>query len=324
MARTPKPWYRKGRGWFAYVHGRQTPLGVMHPDQLEAAVAALQAILTSKSQKPAHWSERVAEFLRACEGRGLDAKTVSWYGKYLAAFVAQVGTLRPEELTAERIELTACRSTWGPNTRRNYLSSVCTFLAWCGHKVDVPKPGRESAGAELVISEAAYNQALGAARGELRPLLAFLWHTGCRPSEACKLNAADVDWNTGTVTLRAHKTRRASKGRARVLYLSPAALEVARQQRERHPTGLLFPNRAGGAWRTPALTQALWRISERIGQHITAYGFRHSYATRALEKGIPDTQVAALLGHSSTRMLHAHYSHVNANARLLKEAAARV
>jgi integrase len=296
----------------------------MQSDQLEAALAALQSILASKSSVPVKWGERAEAFLASRVAKQLEAKTVAWYAKYLSHFVAHFGTLPPDAVTAEQLELTAARTTWGPNTRRNYLSAVCTFLAWCGVKVDVKKPGRESAGAELVISEAAYNQALGAARGELRPLLAFLWHTGCRPSEACKLTAADVDWDTGTVTLREHKTRRNSRGRARIVYLSPAALEVARGQRERHPVGLLFPNRAGGAWRTPALTQALWRISERIGQHVTAYGFRHSYATRALEKGVPDTQVAALLGHSSTRMLHAHYAHVNANARLLKEAAARV
>jgi integrase len=68
----------------------------------------------------------------------------------------------------------------------------------------------------------------------------------------------------------------------------------------------------------------MWRLSEKIGHRVTAYGYRHTYATRALAMGLPDTHVAALLGHGSTRMIHAHYAHLNANARLLKEAAAKV
>ena len=56
----------------------------------------------------------------------------------------------------------------------------------------------------------------------------------------------------------------------------------------------------------------------------TAYGYRHGYATEALAKGLPDAQVAALLGHSSTAMLHKHYSQLTAQAGVLRQAAAVV
>jgi integrase len=55
-----------------------------------------------------------------------------------------------------------------------------------------------------------------------------------------------------------------------------------------------------------------------------AYGYRHSFATDALAKGVPDTQVAELLGHSGTAMLHRHYSHLTARAKTLREALNRV
>ena len=218
----------------------------------------------------------------------------------------------------------SCKPTWKENARRNYLAAVETFLRWCGVRVSIEKPGRESAGAGMVIDDAVYHMALGAARGELRPLLAYLWNTGCRPSEATRLTAADVDWASGTITLRKHKARKGSKGKARVIYLSPAALEVLTAQRAKYPTGCLFPNRRGTAWRDKGLAQAVWRVSERIGHRVTAYGCRHSYCTRALSKGIPDTHVAALMGHGSTRMIHKHYAHIDQNARLLKEVAAKV
>jgi integrase len=101
-------------------------------------------------------------------------------------------------------------------------------------------------------------------------------------------------------------------------------MEALRQQRDRHRTGFLFRQKTGKPYTCIGLTKAVWRLSRRIGRPLTAYGFRHTFATDALGDGIPDTHVAALLGHGSTRMVHAHYSHLSENARLLKDQAARV
>jgi hypothetical protein len=43
---------------------------------------------------------------------------------------------------------------------------------------------------------------------------------------------------------------------------------------------------------------------------LIAYSARHSTATRLLEKGVPDAQVAAILGHKNTAMLYKHYGHL--------------
>ena len=55
-----------------------------------------------------------------------------------------------------------------------------------------------------------------------------------------------------------------------------------------------------------------------------AYGYRHSFATTALANGVPDAQVAALLGHASTTILHQHYSHLTSQAQALRDALAKV
>jgi integrase len=340
MPRMVRPWYRVGRGqWYARVNQKQVPLGVFDPGDEDAALAALRKLIAKAQQNTPpeapvpDWPALVREFIRAKEARQLAPRTVEDYRKHLTFALAHFGTLRPAELFAARAggELPHCPRveestppTWKENSRRNYLAAVETFLRWCGHRVSLDKPGRESAGAGMVIEEAVYWQAVGAARGDLRPLLVFLWNTGCRPSEAARLTAADVDWSSGTITLRRHKTRRGAKGKARVIYLSPAAVEVLSAQRDRHPAGLLFPNRRGTAWRDKALAQAVWRVSRKIGHRVTAYGCRHSYCTRALAKGLPDAHVAALMGHGSTRMIHQHYSHLSQQSQLLKDAAAKV
>ncbi len=40
--------------------------------------------------------------------------------------------------------------------------------------------------------------------------------------------------------------------------------------------------------------------------------------------GVPDAQVAALMGHSGTAMLHKHYVHLGARAKALREALSKV
>jgi integrase len=57
---------------------------------------------------------------------------------------------------------------------------------------------------------------------------------------------------------------------------------------------------------------------------VIPYGYRHGFATDALAQGVPDAQVAALLGHSGTAMLHRHYAHRGAKAKVLREALGRV
>ena len=51
---------------------------------------------------------------------------------------------------------------------------------------------------------------------------------------------------------------------------------------------------------------------------------RHTCATDALAHGVPDAQVAELLGHSGTAMLHKHYGHLTARAKALREALGKV
>ena len=175
----------------------------------------------------------------------------------------------------------------------------------------------------MVISEAVYWQAIGAAKKDLKQLLIALWNTGARPLEFTRLHVDGVDWTNASVTLKQHKTKKRT-GRVRIIHLSPDALAALEVQRKKYGEGLLFRTGTGTQWRNKALAQAVWRLSKRIGHRVTAYGCRHSWITRALELGFPDTHVAAAAGHSNTKMIHLHYSHINQSGRLLKDMVAKV
>jgi integrase len=74
-----------------------------------------------------------------------------------------------------------------------------------------------------------------------------------------------------------------------------------------------------------AIGSRMRTLCRRAGlRRLTVYGYRHSFATDVLANGVPDATVAALLGHSSTAMLHKHYSHLTARADVLRKAASMV
>ena len=113
-------------------------------------------------------------------------------------------------------------------------------------------------------------------------------------------------------------------GRTRLLFASGDALELLRQLVTEHPAGPLLRTRRGTAWTPKAVAWAVYRLCGRLGVKATPYGYRHTYATDALAAGVPDAQVAALLGHGSTAMLHRHYSHLSARTKVLAAAARAV
>jgi integrase len=154
-------------------------------------------------------------------------------------------------------------------------------------------------------------------------LLVMLWNTGARPKEICCLTAEQVRMATeGVIPLTDHKT--AHKGKARFIVLTGEAWGVARR-RSQGGTGLLFPSETGGRLTAQAIGHRLKKLCRRAGVgHVIAYGFRHTFATDALTAGVPDATVAALLGHTSTAMLHRHYSHLTSRTTVLREAVVRV
>lgn len=102
-------------------------------------------------------------------------------------------------------------------------------------------------------------------------------------------------------------------------------VELCKRLAEKHPTGKLFRNRDGKPFTIHAVQDFLRSNGRRLGLgKIVAYGYRHTFATAALANGVPDAQVAELLGHQGTNMLHRHYAHLGARADALRNALGKV
>jgi integrase len=114
------------------------------------------------------------------------------------------------------------------------------------------------------------------------------------------------------------------RGRVRVIYLSPSAVELLRELVARHPTGVLFRNGKVNPWTRQTWAFSFSRLCKRCGFKVTVYGYRHGYATDLLAAGVPEAHVAELLGHAGTAMLHKHYAHLGTKAAALRAALGRV
>ena len=167
-----------------------------------------------------------------------------------------------------------------------------------------------------------YKRIVGELAGDWQAFARVLWHTGARPGEVAGLTAAALDLNNHCVRLKEHKTRH--KGKTRVLYLDAEAVKVLRRQAEKYPDGPLFRGQRGDPFSRMCIVKKFLHLTKRVGRRVTAYGFRHTFATRALAAGIPDAQVAALLGHANTAMVHKHYSHLGEQSRVLRDAVDRL
>jgi len=324
MPRKAAPWWRTAAGrWYVLHNGRQTPLPVVDRNDLAGAFEAFKRLVdaanaTSTACRREPIAELVAPYLDSISHR-VTVKTRLDYASHLRRLVARFGSVQAGQLDAATLEKSA-DPAWSDSHKSNYLWTVQAFLRWAGCTgLKLARPAKESRGADAVISPEVHARVLRETTGDFHQLCRFLWCVGCRPMEAAGLTVEGVDMATGTATLKRHKTKH--KGRQRILYLSSEALSIIQEQTQRHKTGHLFRGQGGSPFTRQAIVTRFIRMRDKIGKPVTAYQYRHTFCHRALAAGAPDTHVAALMGHINTTMIHAHYAHVHANGRLLREVA---
>lgn len=349
------PYFRTQKGaWHAWVDGRQVSLGVRGEDNRTAAEVAFRTALAARNAatstpvpnpSPAAVGPNVADicaaFLSDCTARTklpdgpqrMEMCTVRTWRLMLKRFAAEYGPEPFAALDRDAVVRWACGYGKSNASVNTLLGAVVACARWA-HRTKrlrenpldglqkLPQPSR---GAKVALTAEQFTKLREAASYDaFRTFLDGMWHTGCRPGEIAALTAADVDLVAGVATLTRHKSGKKT-GLARFIFLSADALALFRLHAEQWPAGALFRNSQKQPWRPAAWGRVMRRARKAAGlPQAICYGLRHSYATAALVKGVPDATVAALLGHSGTTMLHKHYSHLTSRAQVMRDAAQQV
>ena len=322
MARRPKPWFRKGRGWFVQIEGKQHSLG---RDKHEAFQRFHE--LMTRPKTPVVSGDHVAsildlflEWTRAHRA----ASTYEWYRKRLQWFLKSIPpTLRASQLRPYHIQRWLdANPKWSDTHKRGCIIAVQRAFSWAtkmGYAqastvVHVEKPSAVQR--DVIITKAEFEQLLGLVRDEdFRDLLIVSWETGCRPQESLIVEARHVDQQNFRWVFPPKKSK--GKRRPRVVYLTDKAFAITQRRMLKWPEGPLFRNTHGRPWNPYSVNCRFERLKNKLDKKYFLYAFRHSFATRMLESGLDALTVAILLGHQNPAMLSCTYQHLAHNPAFL-------
>lgn len=224
------------------------------------------------------------------------------------AMVGSVGAAEIERYKARRIAEHQVRDV----TLRHDLYALSGFFRWAirmGYAAENPVrqvriPSDKDAVRMNVLTADEERLYFGAA--ELDPLLhdfaRLMLQQGMRPDELLTLSAAAVDLDAGTLRVVASKT---SAGRRNLTLTAESRSILARRCVGLAPERRVFEVSASGLAKKHAAALT------RSGVKCVLYDLRHTFATRMAQAGCDLATLAAILGHSSLRIV-ARYIHPTA------------
>jgi integrase len=158
---------------------------------------------------------------------------------------------------------------------------------------------------------------INAADADFRPLARAALETGCRYGELTRLEVADFHVTrqrqedgepveVGTVTIRQSKT-----GKPRHVALTEVGTAFFREHCAGR-SGLMFTHSDGTAWRKSDQARPMRAacVNARIAPAVGFHQLRHTWASLAVQAGMPLMVVAKNLGHVDTGMVEKHYGHL--------------
>lgn len=262
-------------------------------------------------------NELVALFL-ADQKPQLAPASYIWYNKFLRTFAKKYGKQAVINLAPSTVRNWALSYPVG--SQHGAARTVIRAINWAlSEKIlaQNPLPGFHKPPAtkrEATVTPAQYVACLKAAAPTLRPIIKFLYHTGCRPQE---LRVIEARWIEGRkITLPLAKSK--GKRKQRVIYMDDMSHAIAFKLAKDNPTGPIFRAQNNQPWSRDGLGQRFRRLRKKVAvKGLCAYSFRHSFITRLLERGVDVPTVAALAGNSPQMVLEV-YNHVSCNeSRLL-------
>lgn len=146
----------------------------------------------------------------------------------------------------------------------------------------------------------------------LRVRVAVYLHTGARPSsqEECNWDNGDVDLEHRIIWFTTYKGGKQKMHRY-PLSIDNELYQILLERAEvTQKKGLVFDCRGVSELEVLAVKASGVNEGKNPKQLFTMYGLKHCFASHHLMAGASESEVAKMLGHTDTRMVHKHYGHL--------------
>lgn len=135
-------------------------------------------------------------------------------------------------------------------------------------------------------------------REDMGDLIKVLIYSGCRVNEVLNLTVKDIEFDTGLLVIRKHKSK-GSTGRPKIVQMADVVKTILKKrvaglQNGERPFENLTYNMAQKRWDTYRTIMGL-----SMDEGFVLHGLRHTFATRMLAAGCSIYDVKTMLGHST-------------------------
>lgn len=329
-----KPFFWKSRGgWYVKVGESQVFLDA---DEKKAYDAWDRMRELSKSGPEILTGVLIERFLQWAK-RSVGEDSFKSYGRYASKFHVRYSHHRATEIRPFHVTEWLAAEKWKAPSQRHAVIAIKRCFSWATQEgllernpiatVKAPPPTRREKTVSVVEHEQigrATDDGRAGRDGVWRCFVIALFHSGCRPGMVARLTRENVTPACDAWVFQKHKTS-AKTGKPLVVWLSPCLQSLTRILLATNRTGPLFRNTRGEPWSRNAIRCRMRRLRVKLGlpAGTVSYGYRHGFVTRSLLNGVDIATTAELAGHSDTRMIAAHYSHLSQEAEYLRTAAAK-
>lgn len=326
----PQPWYRPSRGvWYVTLDGRQHNLGA-DKDQAFERYHQLMGMGPEQRLVGTTVAEVLDAFLDWCKLHRA-SRTYDWYRRQLQLFL----NFLPRGLHVEQMKpyhlqrWIDSHASWSSGGKRNACTAIKAAFNWAVRQGYIERSPirhfqKPAAGKrDRIITDAEFKSILASTRDHaFRDLLQLAWETGARPQELLRVRTCHVDIPNRRWVFPPNE---AKGGRLpRIIYLNDVALALTLKWMRRYPNGVMLRNTHGKPWAPMAVGCRFYTIKHKLKKRYCLYNFRHTWATKALQKGLDPITVSQLMGHTDTNMLARTYAHLAHDPQYMQQAAARV
>jgi len=215
-----------------------------------------------------------------------------------------------------------------PKTVKNYLDTFKAFMNYLKNNLEIITTLPNFPSIEIPqplfkwLSTEDQATVFNAIPDEDKPIFAFLFLSGCRPSEARALKVKDVDLQNGTITI--HRTfsgkeerpkRKGKKSPPVVIPIHPEIQPILEKEiTGKHPEAYVFLNPRTQRFYSKNALLKRWNMIRRklnIDKSVRLYdATRHSFASNLINQKVPIAEISRLLGHTNIKTTE-RYAHVD-------------